>query len=92
VKNKNLSLFKKYLNPFNKNSLLSSDGGKSHTRDEGSLNMKKIDKKSKRQKVFKKKKIVNYTTIRKQLPSFEHSVESASSGIRILKYPKAAQK
>ena len=89
VKSKNLSLFKKYLNPMNKKLLLSSDRNQSNTQDEGSVQLKRPDKKSKRQqRVFKKKKTVNYTTIRKQLPSFEHSVESASSGIRILKYPK----
>ena len=38
--------------------------------------------------VKKSKKTVNYTTIRKQIPSFERSVESIGSTIKILKYPK----
>lgn len=46
---------------------------------------------NKKKKVVKKqKKTVNYTTIRKQVPSFERSVENTASGVKILKYPKIA--
>lgn len=58
---------------------------------ESSLQLDLLEKQKRKQKVFKKKKTINYTTIRKQIPSFEHSVESASSGVKILKYPKPTQ-
>ena len=132
TKDKNMSLFKKYLNPWNKTNLISPTKikgmkifvwllcstdfmlkllnvqisiipfqlqyilfckslimNKFYT--DTSLQLQQIEKK-KRQKIFKKKKTINYTTIRKQIPSFEHSVESSSSGVKVLKYPKVSQK
>jgi hypothetical protein len=45
--------------------------------------------KEKKRKLSKtKKKSINYTTIRKQIPSFERSVESIGSTVKKLKYPK----
>jgi hypothetical protein len=48
-----------------------------------------IFEKEKKKKLSKtKKKSINYTTIRKQIPSFERSVESIGSTVKKLKYPK----
>jgi dual specificity tyrosine-phosphorylation-regulated kinase 2/3/4 len=48
-----------------------------------------IFEKEKKKKLSKsKKKNINYTTIRKQIPSLERSVESIGSTVRKLRYPK----
>lgn len=84
-KDKNFSLFKKYLNPWNKSQIVVPSTTKNVV--DHSMQFKSFEKK--KVKVTKKhKKSVNYTTIRKQIPSFERSVDSAGSGIRILRFTK----
>lgn len=78
---KNFSLFKKYLNPVNRSHLVYPSTAK-HSTDKSSP-FQNFDKK--KLKVFKKsKKMVNYTTIRKQKPSFERSVDSKSGSTIIM--------
>lgn len=78
-------MFKKYLNP----SLKPQYVPPSSTRNAVQKSMQFQALHKKKVKAPKNsKKNVNYTTIRKQIPSFERSVDSETSGIKILKYPK----
>lgn len=81
-------MFKKYLNPGLKSQFISPSTTKNSMMKSmhfGGYEKKKVKAAS------KPKKIVNYTTIRKQVPSFERSVESIGSTIKILKYPKGSK-
>lgn len=82
TKEKNFSMLKKYLNPMHKSIMFHPSTAK-HSMDK-SMHYQTFEKK--KVKVVKKsKKTVNYTTIRKQIPSFERSVESTGSGFKVLK-------
>jgi dual specificity tyrosine-phosphorylation-regulated kinase 2/3/4 len=88
---KNFSVFKKYLNPWSNKSYFIPPNSTKHAGDK-SMAFQTFEKEKKKKKTSKtKKKNINYTTIRKQIPSFERSVESNGSTIKILKYPKVAK-
>lgn len=79
-------MFKKYLNPWTQTQFAPPTTSKRSV--ENSVQLHAMTKK--KLKAPKKQKMVNYTTIRKHVPSLDRSLDSNDSAIKILKYPKAA--